>query len=79
MPISFQRVLVRLLRRVMRASIFAPFATTFLANSRLVMRAGALGTRVVVADAGLAHVDDHVQHGVPKQIGIRIGARVQQL
>ena len=37
MPISFQRVLVRLLRRVMRASIFAPFATAFLANSRLVM------------------------------------------
>ena len=41
--------------------------------------AGALGTRVVIADAGLAHVDDHVQHGVPELIGIRVRARVQQL
>ena len=63
----------------MRAFTFAPLATSRFANSRLDIVAGSLGAWIVVADAGLAHVHEHVQRRVPEQIGVRVGAGIEQL
>ena len=38
-----------------------------------------VGRRVVVADAGVAHCRKHVQDGVAREVGVGIGACVEQL
>ena len=77
-PSSFRRVLFRFARFVIRALTFAPCATSFFTSSRLVMLPGPFGRRIVVADARLADRGDRVERGVAGQVGIRIGAGVQQ-
>ena len=53
-PISLRRVLFRFAFFVIRAFTLAPFAASFFTSSRLVIVPGAIGRRIVVADAGLA-------------------------